>query len=908
MAPNDPSVPDMPPNPYATRAVSASESGNAAFVALLDARGQPAQYAEVSSDGVTIGRLRSSDLVLDDPTISRNHARVEWDGRHARVTDLGSKLGTFLGAVRLMPQTAYEWPPEQPLRIGRYVFRLYPGALPPAAGSAPPASPVAGSGRPESMAGVSSAVAAAAPTGRLLPPEPLQGVAEPAPAPIALSIAPEQVALTLVPGERASVNVRVRNNTTLPLTISLTIDGFPSEWVDGMPTLSVAPGAQASATLTVSVPAASASLAGVRPVSIQAFAAELPTLMFEAPLEWHIAPFLSGELTITPKRASGRDQAVYTIQVRNNGNVHAAYVLSAAGEPQELEYSFAQERMSAAPGAIAETSLTVIARRHMFGADRRHTFTVQAVETDVQQSMRDILSAQALFVQTATFPLWFVPLIIGLLLFGTLCGFAVLPASLAGALPGYGIFAAPTEPLPDTRGTAVAQATATAQQLQLTEQQGLATIAALEQTATAASADQRVEFQATLVAQFATATAIAIQFTALPTLPPPTDAPFATVPPGTLPAPTATRPAVAASATATPTRTPSRTPAPSQTPAPGLPQATIEDATVQRLTNGETSLIFRVRLSNASASIVSIAYTTEDDTARAGVDYRSVNGTLTFNPGDLEREIAVPVLPDAATAIDLRLRVVLTSAAGANLARGIAVGTIRPAAGIATATFTPTPTPSATPTRTPSPAPTNTLTPVPPTPTNTFTPVPSATPTNTFTPVPSATPTNTFTPVPSATPTNTFTPVPPATPTETPTPTPTETLTPTPTETPEPVNLTLTAPSSVTVTGGAAAPWTDIAGVEIGGVPDSDAVTVTLSIAGVTPSNNAGQMRIAGTGGFGLTAAPQTFTTTRADANDRLTRLQYRRGEAGIARMTITVVHGSGQSRTVQIDLIISVP
>ena len=148
MAPNDPSVPDIPPNPYATRAVSASEGGSAAFVALLDAQGQPTQYAKVSSDGVTIGRLKGSDLVLDDPTISRNHARVEWDGRHARVTDLGSKLGTFLGAVRLMPQTAYEWPPEQPLRIGRYVFRLYPGALPPAAVAAPPASPGAGSASP----------------------------------------------------------------------------------------------------------------------------------------------------------------------------------------------------------------------------------------------------------------------------------------------------------------------------------------------------------------------------------------------------------------------------------------------------------------------------------------------------------------------------------------------------------------------------------------------------------------------------------------------------------------------------------------------------------------------------------------------------------------------------------------
>jgi hypothetical protein len=122
------------------------------------------------------------------------------------------------------------------------------------------------------------------------------------------------------------------------------------------------------------------------------------------------------------------------------------------------------------------------------------------------------------------------------------------------------------------------------------------------------------------------------------------------------------------------------------------------------------------------------------------------------------------------------------------------------------------------------------------------------------------------------------------------------------------VNLTLTAPLSVAVTGGAAAPWTDIAGVVIGGVPDGDAVTVTLSIAGVTPSNNAGQMRITGAGGFNETAAPQTFTTTLTDANDRLTRLQYRRGAPGTAQMTITVVHGSGQSRTVQIDLIISAP
>jgi len=66
-------------------------------------------------------------------------------------------------------------------------------------------------------------------------------------------------------------------------------------------------------------------------------------------------------------------------------------------------------------------------------------------------------------------------------------------------------------------------------------------------------------------------------------------------------------------------------------------------------------------------------------------------------------------------------------------------------------------------------------------------------------------------------------------------------------------------------------------------------------------------MLITGSGGFGATAGSRTFTTTLADANNRLTRLQYQRGQPGTARMTITVVHGSGQ-RTVQIDLIISAP
>jgi PGF-pre-PGF domain-containing protein len=127
-----------------------------------------------------------------------------------------------------------------------------------------------------------------------------------------------------------------------------------------------------------------------------------------------------------------------------------------------------------------------------------------------------------------------------------------------------------------------------------------------------------------------------------------------------------------------------------------------------------------------------------------------------------------------------------------------------------TRTATPTPTATATPSSTPTPRPTPTLSPTPtatsvptatPTPDGSPTGTPTTTPTlaaPTNTPQPTATPVPpppTNTPVPPAptptptrtlTPTSTSTPTPTATPTNTPTPTPTQTPTHTPTATPEP--------------------------------------------------------------------------------------------------------------------------
>ena len=48
-----------------------------------------------------IGRSSESDLVINDPKVSRNHALVEWDGSGFTIRDLGSSNGTAVGGRQL---------------------------------------------------------------------------------------------------------------------------------------------------------------------------------------------------------------------------------------------------------------------------------------------------------------------------------------------------------------------------------------------------------------------------------------------------------------------------------------------------------------------------------------------------------------------------------------------------------------------------------------------------------------------------------------------------------------------------------------------------------------------------------------------------------------------------------------
>lgn len=78
---------------------------------------KPSQYTR-------IGRALDCQLCLPDPSVSRSHAAIVGRGGKWFLSDLGSRVGTFLNGVRLPPNQPAPLAVGDSLRIGPWEFRL----------------------------------------------------------------------------------------------------------------------------------------------------------------------------------------------------------------------------------------------------------------------------------------------------------------------------------------------------------------------------------------------------------------------------------------------------------------------------------------------------------------------------------------------------------------------------------------------------------------------------------------------------------------------------------------------------------------------------------------------------------------------------------------------------------------
>lgn len=106
------------------------------------------------------------------------------------------------------------------------------------------------------------------------------------------------------------------------------------------------------------------------------------------------------------------------------------------------------------------------------------------------------------------------------------------------------------------------------------------------------------------------------------------------------------------------------------------PTLSVADASVAEGNAGTTVLSFPVRLSAKSTQVVSIAYATSDGTAKQPADYAAASGTLSFAAGEIVKTIDVRVVGDTTIEQDETFTVTLSGPTSADIARGVATGTI----------------------------------------------------------------------------------------------------------------------------------------------------------------------------------------------------------------------------------------
>ncbi|MGH2653460.1 MAG: M4 family metallopeptidase [Actinomycetota bacterium] len=119
------------------------------------------------------------------------------------------------------------------------------------------------------------------------------------------------------------------------------------------------------------------------------------------------------------------------------------------------------------------------------------------------------------------------------------------------------------------------------------------------------------------------------------------------------------------------------TPPPPPPPAPPVPSVSIGDAKKKEPDKGKKAMTFKVSLSAAATTPVTVAFATKNGTAKAPKDFVAGNGTLTFPAGTTTQVLKVLIKGDTRVEKNEKFTVVLSAPSGATIADGTAIGKIK---------------------------------------------------------------------------------------------------------------------------------------------------------------------------------------------------------------------------------------
>ncbi len=168
-----------------------------------------------------------------------------------------------------------------------------------------------------------------------------------------------QDSIEVVPGESATINITVRNDSNVVDVLYIAVEGLDPSWYQlSVVQSSLFPGDQASGTLTITPPKTSDAVARSYPFTVKSTSQKDSTQSTSLPVQLEVRPFYSFEMTVLPQKATGA-RGSYKLGIKNTGNADLNIALEGL-DPEDLcRFTFDHQRPRVSPGQEFEVGVEV---------------------------------------------------------------------------------------------------------------------------------------------------------------------------------------------------------------------------------------------------------------------------------------------------------------------------------------------------------------------------------------------------------------------------------------------------------------------------------------------------------------------------------------------------------------------
>jgi|GEM_PF-1929500 len=348
--------------------------------------------APINKAMLRLGRNPDNDVVIDDPSVSGYHARIFAGPNGLSILDIGSRNGTEVDGRLITVQTPLS--PRSRLRVGAVAVSIAAPGDPAADPGDPfvlPSFPVAAAVTGATAAGATSGATAAA-----------------GPPLVRLDFQPPLAKADLSAGGPAvlSYAATVQNLSRFVDRIELGVDTPPWITVTVVPPFhNLKPGDTGGSQITLSVPRAPESTAGVHTVELVVRSQKRPELRFTAASELTVTPFTDFRFELQePKARTGWTGGRFRVQVANLSNRALPFNLEGLNTDGAIKFRFEPDPIELNPGERGPSEVRArFGLTRLFGQQKTYDFTLTGEPLD---QSAPIQQAQGRFIQRPPMPPW----------------------------------------------------------------------------------------------------------------------------------------------------------------------------------------------------------------------------------------------------------------------------------------------------------------------------------------------------------------------------------------------------------------------------------------------------------------------------------------------------------------------